>query len=212
MPQQKGLGSWKDLKKGRTQKGKQKDYFSAHKPDGLGRIKCACTSFLTCSSPPGQLATYVRTTFKSRCCLNFQSMCMQAESTDIAHNIVYPVRSTSLLRHNLHRLCILRQANYFSTCNARRSKTEASSTCNLWRCSTCNVWRWKMSHTDQGQADQGQETLGREACAHAHIHTHSHSHSPRLLHAYLLAWVEVLPAVAGSTALAGGCGGPARRE
>jgi hypothetical protein len=68
-----------------------------------------------------------------------------------------------------------------------------------------------MSHTDQGQADQGQETLGREACAHAHIHTHSHSHSPRLLHAYLLAWVEVLPAVAGSTALAGGCGGACKK-
>ena len=33
------------------------------------------------------LVTYVRTTFKPRCCLNFQSMCTQAEPTDIAHNL-----------------------------------------------------------------------------------------------------------------------------
>jgi hypothetical protein len=33
------------------------------------------------------LVTYARTTFKLHCCLNFQSMCTQAESTDIAHNM-----------------------------------------------------------------------------------------------------------------------------
>jgi len=33
------------------------------------------------------LVTYARAIFKPRCCLNFQSMRTQAESTDIAHNM-----------------------------------------------------------------------------------------------------------------------------
>jgi len=33
------------------------------------------------------LVTYARTTFKPRCCLNFQSMRTQAKSTDIVHNM-----------------------------------------------------------------------------------------------------------------------------
>jgi len=33
------------------------------------------------------LVTYARTIFKPRCCLNFQSMHTQAESTYIAHNM-----------------------------------------------------------------------------------------------------------------------------
>jgi len=33
------------------------------------------------------LVTYARTIFKPRCCLNFQSMRTQAESTYIAHNM-----------------------------------------------------------------------------------------------------------------------------
>jgi len=35
----------------------------------------------------GTLITYARTTFKPRCCLNFQSMRTQAESADIGHNM-----------------------------------------------------------------------------------------------------------------------------
>ena len=38
------------------------------------------------------LATYARTIFKPCCCLNFQSLCTQAESTYIAHNMFWRIK------------------------------------------------------------------------------------------------------------------------
>jgi hypothetical protein len=53
---------------------------------------CCSTRLVAPKRKPWKVATYARTTFKSRCCLNFQSMRTQAESTDITHNIFRQIR------------------------------------------------------------------------------------------------------------------------
>jgi len=50
------------------------------------------------------LVTYARTTFKPRCCLNFQSMHMQAESTYIAHNMFGQIKIKRLWYSSRHSL------------------------------------------------------------------------------------------------------------
>ena len=50
------------------------------------------------------LVTYTRTTFMPRCCLNFQSMRTQAESTYIAHNMFGEIKMEILWYINLHTL------------------------------------------------------------------------------------------------------------
>jgi len=50
------------------------------------------------------LVTYARTIFKPRCCLNFQSMRTQAESTYIAHNMFKQIEMEIpwyIIRHTL---------------------------------------------------------------------------------------------------------------
>ena len=51
------------------------------------------------------LVTYARTIFKPRCCLNFQSMRAQAESTYIAHNMFGQIKMEIpwryIVRHTL---------------------------------------------------------------------------------------------------------------
>jgi len=50
------------------------------------------------------LVTYARTIFKPRCCLNFQSMRTQAESTYIAHNMFEQIKMEKLWYINRHML------------------------------------------------------------------------------------------------------------
>jgi len=66
-------------------KTERKSVSSAHKLDALGKVKEHAPRFEHVYTRT--LVTYARTIFKPRCCLNFQSMRTQAESTYIAHNM-----------------------------------------------------------------------------------------------------------------------------
>jgi len=85
----KGWAAEKSTKKGVNRKEK---CFLSSQTRWSWRIKRACTSFLTCCSGlfifTRTSVTYARTIFMPRCCLNFQSMRTQAESTNIAHNMI----------------------------------------------------------------------------------------------------------------------------
>ena len=50
------------------------------------------------------LVTYAITIFKPRCCLNFQSMRTQAESTYIAHNMFGQIKMEIPWYNSWHRL------------------------------------------------------------------------------------------------------------
>jgi len=58
------------------------------------------------------LVTYARTIFKPRCCLNFQSMRTQAESTYIAHNMFGQIKMKIPWYNSRHTL-ILEKEVYF---------------------------------------------------------------------------------------------------
>jgi hypothetical protein len=78
------VGLLKSLKKGKNKKVK---CFLSSKTRWSWQNKRACTSFWTCSSSPGYWSHTREPPFKPRCCLNFQSMRTQAESTDITQNM-----------------------------------------------------------------------------------------------------------------------------
>jgi hypothetical protein len=105
MLQQIGASCWEVLEKVYK---KGKSISSAHKPDGLGRIKecptrfehVACHIKVLVTRYLSQAAFKVlvtsrylsQTAFKPHCCLNFQSMRTQAQSTDIAHSMFEQIK------------------------------------------------------------------------------------------------------------------------
>ena len=83
-------------------KTERKSVSSAHKLDGLGKLKVhlVLNKFIVTRT----LVTYARTIFMPRCCLNFQSMRTQAESTYIAHNMFGQINMEIPWYINWHRL------------------------------------------------------------------------------------------------------------
>ena len=96
----------------------RKNVSSAHKLDGLGKIKGHAPRsehvhlhqdighiYTQEPSSPGHWShIYARTIFKPRCCLNFQSMRTQAEPTYIAHSMFGQIKMEILwyiIRHTL---------------------------------------------------------------------------------------------------------------
>jgi len=99
--QQKGLGCCKVLKKRCEQKGKVFPQLTNSMV--LAKLK-SMHLVLNMFIFTRTLVTYARTIFKPRCCLNFQSMRTQAESTYIAPNMFGQIKMEipwNINRHNV---------------------------------------------------------------------------------------------------------------
>jgi len=99
--QQKGLGCWKVLKKRCKQEGK---VFPQLTNSMVLANKKSMHLVLNMFIFTRTLVTYARTIFKPCCCLNFQSMRTQAESTYIAHNMFGQINMEIPWYINWHRL------------------------------------------------------------------------------------------------------------